>query len=92
MTWEAVPEPATHMANSGFSVIPPLPSRRGDRAPRTPSAAARRDRFTRRHPEVLITTRRAGTRLVFDVSEPDKAATAYDDADAMMNDLEAGYP
>jgi hypothetical protein len=80
------------VANSGFSAIPPLPSRREDRAPRTPSAAARRDRFSRRHPEVLITTRRVGARLVFDVSEPDKAATAYEDADAMMNDLEDKYP
>jgi hypothetical protein len=80
------------VANSGFSTIPPLPSRRDDRVPRTPSAAARRDRFACRHPEVLITTRREGTRLVFDVSEPGKAAKAYDDADVMMNDSEARYP
>jgi hypothetical protein len=80
------------MANSGFSAISPLPSRRDDRAPRTPSAAARRERLETRHPEVLITTRREGTRLIFDVSEPGRSARAYDDADAMMNDLEARYP
>jgi hypothetical protein len=80
------------MANSGFAAFPPLPSRRDNSAPRTPSAAARRERFARRHPEVLITTRREGTRLVFDVSEPDTSARAYDDADVMMNDLEARYP
>ena len=80
------------MANSGFSVSSPLPSRRDDRAPRTPAAAARRERFATRHPEVLISTRREGTRLVFDVSEPSRSGRAYDDADAMMDDLEARYP
>jgi hypothetical protein len=80
------------MANSGFGVKPPLPGRRDDRAPRTPSAAARRNSFARKHPEVLITIHREGTRLLFDVSEPGQPAKAYEDADAMMNDLEDRYP
>jgi hypothetical protein len=80
------------MANSGFSTMPPLPTRRGDRAPRTPSAAGRRERFARKHPEIPLTTRREGSRLLFEVSEPGRAALAYDDADVMMNDLEARYP
>ena len=33
-----------------------------------------------------------GARLVFEVSEPDRAAWATCDADAMMDDLEARYP
>jgi hypothetical protein len=80
------------MANTGFGAKPPLPGRRDDRPPRTPSAAARRDSFARRHPEVLISIRREGARLLFDVSEPDQPAKAYEDADAMMNDLEDRYP
>jgi hypothetical protein len=71
---------------------PPLPRRADDRAPRTPSAAGRREEFARRHPEVPITVRREGTRLVFEASEPGKAAQAYRDPDAMMDDLEARYP
>lgn len=79
------------MANSGFSPVP-LPSRRDDLAPRTPSAAARRELFARKHPGILITARRDGGRIVFEVSEPGRAATAYDDAAAMMDDLEARHP
>jgi hypothetical protein len=52
----------------------------------------RRERFAREHPEIQLTTRRDGSRLLFEVSEPDRAAAAYDDADTMMNDLEARYP
>lgn len=72
--------------------MPPLPTRRNDRAPRTPSAAARREWFARKHPEIPITVRREGTRLAFDVCEPGKEAQVYYDADAMMDDLEARYP
>lgn len=71
---------------------PPLPRRTEDHVPRTPSAAARRNRFARRHPEVPISVRREGTRLVFDVAEPGGETRAYHDADAMMDDLEARYP
>jgi hypothetical protein len=46
------------MTSSGFSTVPPLPSRKDDRAPCTPSAATRRERFTRTHPEILIISRR----------------------------------
>jgi hypothetical protein len=77
-------------ANSGPGGL--LPRRTEDRAPRTPSAAARRNRFARRHPEVPISVRREGTRLVFDVAEPGGETRAYQDADAMMDDLEARYP
>ena len=79
------------MANSGFSPAP-LPSRHDDHTPRTPSAAARREAFARKHPEVPITARREGGRVVFEVSEPGRAAAAYDDATAMMDNLEARYP
>lgn len=80
------------MANSQFGGRPPLPMRKDDRAQRTPSAAERRERFTRKHPEIPITTRREGARLIFEVSEPNRPAAAYDDPDAMMDDLEKRYP
>jgi hypothetical protein len=80
------------VANAGFGVIPPLPGRRDDRAPRTPSAAARRERFARKHPEVVISIRRESTRLLFDVSEPGQPAKSYENADAMMDDLEDRHP
>jgi hypothetical protein len=70
----------------------PLPRRKDDRTPRTPSAATRREAFARKHPEILITVRREGTRLVFDVIEPGKQVEVYHDADAMMDDLEARHP
>ena len=69
-----------------------LPRRADDRAPRTPSAAVRRDQFARRHPEILVTVRREGSGLVFDVAEPGKRPAVYHDADAMMDDLEARSP
>lgn len=69
-----------------------LPRRGEDRAPRTPSAAARREQFARSHPEIPITVRREGTGLVFDVAEPGERAAVYHDADAMMDKLEARYP
>ena len=67
------------------------------------TALDRREKFERRHPEIRITTRREGGRLVFEVSEPvpegpdgepvpGDPARAYDDADVMLNDLEARYP
>jgi hypothetical protein len=70
----------------------PLPRRKDDRTPRTPSAAIRREAFARRHPEIPITVRREGTRLAFDVIEPGKQVEVYHDADAMMDDLEARHP
>ena len=69
-----------------------LPRRDDDSAPRTPSAAARREWFARRHPEIAVTVHREGADLVFDVTEPGKRPAAYHDADAMMDDLEARYP
>lgn len=91
-----LPAPQAHQAtlcwgNSGPG-RPPLPRRKDDRAPRTPSAVVRREEFARRHPEILVTARREGARLMFDVSGPDKRADVYQDADAMMDDLEARYP
>jgi hypothetical protein len=80
------------MSNAGFRAGPPLPARRDDAVERTPSAAARRDNFTARHPEIPITTRRESGRIIFEVSEPGRAAAAYDDACTMMDDLEARYP
>jgi hypothetical protein len=77
--------------NSGLGG-PSLPRRADDPAPRTPSALDRRERFADRHPEIPITTRREGVGLVFEVTEPGKAAAVYHDADAMMDDLEARYP
>jgi hypothetical protein len=71
---------------------PPLPRRKDDRAPRTPSAVARREEFARRHPEILVTARREGARLMFDVLGPGKQVGVYQDADVMMDDLEARYP
>ena len=69
-----------------------LPRREDDSAPRTPSAALRRERFARRHPEVAVTVRREGSGLVFDIAEPGKRPVVYRDADTMMDDLEARYP
>jgi hypothetical protein len=69
-----------------------LPRREDDSAPRTPSAAARRERFARLHPEIPITTRRDDAGLVFDVTEPGRETRACRDANAMMDDLEARYP
>ena len=73
-----------------------------DRAGRA-SALHRREQFERRHPEIKITTRREGSRLLFEVSEPGPEgsdgepvpgdpARAYDDANVMMDDLERRYP
>jgi hypothetical protein len=76
--------------NSGYGG--PLPRRKDDRAPRTPSAANRREAFARRHPEIPITVRREGTRLVFDVIEPGKPVEVFYDADTMMDELEARHP
>jgi hypothetical protein len=80
------------MPNTGFSGAPPLPRREDDRAPRTPSAAVRREAFARRHPEILISARREGTCLVFEVTEPGRQVAVHHDAGAMMDDLEARYP
>lgn len=81
------------MSNSGFQVdLPPLPARSDGTVQRTPSAAARRNAFTARHPEIPITARRQAGRIIFEVAEPGRAPAAYDDAIAMMDDLEARYP
>jgi hypothetical protein len=53
---------------------------------------ARREEFEQAHPEVSINLRRVDGRLVFEVSEPGKAAVAWDDANAMLDDLEKRYP
>jgi hypothetical protein len=52
---------------------------------------ARRERFEAAHPEVSINLRRVEGRLVFEVSEPGKAAAAWDDPAAMMDELELRY-
>ncbi len=73
-----------------------------DRSTRT-SALQRREQFERKHPEIKITTRREGSRLVFEVSSlategpdgepvPGDPARAYDDADVMLDDLERRHP
>lgn len=78
-----------------------LPSEE-DRARRA-TALERREKFERRHPEIKIATRRDGGRLLFEVSEPvpegpdgepvpGDPARAYDNATAMMDDLERRYP
>jgi hypothetical protein len=69
----------------------PLHTPEVDRARRA-TALQRRERFERKHPEIPITTRREHGRLLFEVSAPDSAAVACEDADAMMDDLEARYP
>lgn len=76
---------------NGFSVVPSLPRRADDRAARTPSAWLRRERFARDHPEIPLSSCRVGTHLVFRATEPD-GVREYDDAGAMMDDLEARYP
>jgi hypothetical protein len=76
---------------NGFSVVSPLPRRADDRAARTPSEWLRRERFTRDHPEIPLSSCRVGAHLVFTAAEPD-GVREYDDASAMMDDLEARYP
>ncbi len=49
------------------------------------------DRFWHRHPEIRITSPDNATGK-WEVSEPDKAATAYDNGLIMMDDLEKRYP
>ena len=83
-------QPAQGPAN-GFSVVPTLPRRADDRAGGTPSAWLRRERFTRDHPEIPLSSHRVDGQLVFRVTEPD-GAREYDNAAAMMDDLEARYP
>ncbi len=76
---------------NGFSVVPLLPRRADDRSAATPSAWLRRERFARDHPKIPLSSCRVGTRLVFRVTELD-GVREYDDAAAMMDDLEARYP
>ncbi len=77
------------MAKSGFG-LGPLDTPEVARARRL-SALERRERFEREHPEVRFSARREGARLVIEVSEPGRPTAAYDDASAMMDDLEARY-
>jgi hypothetical protein len=83
------------MPNAGFSPIPrwgsPLLTPEVARA-RSTLAAERRNRFAQKHPDIKFSQRRDGTRLLFEVSEPNRAAWATYDADAMMDDLEKRYP
>jgi hypothetical protein len=83
------------MPNIGFSLIPPwsspLLTPEVARA-RSSLAAERRNRFAAKHPDIKFSQRREGVRLLFEVSEPDLAAWATHDAEAMMDDLEARYP
>jgi hypothetical protein len=69
----------------------PLHTPEVDRARRV-TALERRERFAARHPEITISTRRDGRRLLFEVSEPTRPAWATHDADAMLDDLEDRYP
>lgn len=80
------------MSNSGAQWYVPLETPEVSRARHTMSALECRERFALSHPEIPIRTRREGGRLRFEVSAPDSAAVAYEDADAMMDDLEARYP
>jgi hypothetical protein len=80
------------VSNSGAQWYVPLETPEVSRARRTMSVLERRERFERRHPEIPITIRREGGRLLFEVSAPNSVAVAYEDADAMMDDLEARYP
>lgn len=83
------------MPNSAFSPIPPWGS-----ALLTPEAARtarrraanRRERFAAKHPEIGFSARLEDGRLLFEVSEPGRAAWATSEADAMIDDLEARYP
>jgi hypothetical protein len=55
-------------------------------------AVETRERFAREHPEVLITPRRDGGRLRFDVSEPNALTVGYGNAVSMLADLARRYP
>jgi hypothetical protein len=57
---------------------------------RTPTLE-RVDRFRRAHPEVKISAWHNNPSAKWEVSEPDKAAVAYDRADVMMDDLERRF-
>jgi hypothetical protein len=50
------------------------------------------DRFTRRHPEIRVSAPWATPSGKWEVSEPDRAAVAYDRGLDMIADLEARYP
>jgi hypothetical protein len=50
------------------------------------------DRFQRRHPEIRIAAPWATPNGKWEVSEPDRAAVAYDNGFAMVDDLEKRYP
>lgn len=80
------------MPNSGIDYVrEPLPTREVAHT-RSRQATDRRERFAERHPDIKFSTRRDGGRLIFEVSEPGRPAWATNDADAMMDDLEARYP
>jgi hypothetical protein len=55
-------------------------------------AVEERERFAREHPEVLITPRRNGGRLLFEVSAPSFTVVGYDEALTMLDDLRKRYP
>jgi hypothetical protein len=80
------------MPNSGIDYVrAPLPTREVAHT-RSRQAAERRNRFAAKHPAINFSSRLEDGRLVFEVSEPGRPAWATNDADAMMDDLEARYP
>lgn len=50
------------------------------------------DRFLHRHHEIKVSAPWATPSGKWEVSEPDKAAVAYDNGFVMMDDLERRYP
>lgn len=80
------------MTNSGIGPVQPLLTHEAGLAARSRETLDRREAFERNHPQIKISTRRDGTKLVFDVSAPDCAEVTYQDGKAMMDDLEKRYP
>lgn len=78
------------MPNSGIAAETPLLTPEAARAASL-LALERRERFAARCPEIVISAKREGVRLVFGVTAADYAVTWLDPT-AMMDDLEARYP
>jgi hypothetical protein len=52
----------------------------------------RREAFEAAHPQIMIRRVGAGTSWRWELSEPGKAAQAWDDLGALLDELEARYP
>lgn len=78
-------------ATIGLSDAPP--PRRSEPHEDVWDAIETRERLAREHPEVLISARRAEDgSLLFEVSEPGRAAMAYDNPVTMLDALAERYP